>query len=98
MEIRITDKFKKFAEKKNIDTIAIKYGQNCTSWAGTVRVPVVLKDKPYDVSNYKYNLVDGVTIYVHKSIKIMRNNHLELTVIGFLNIKEISVRGIEVNM
>jgi len=59
---------------------------------------VVLNDKPYDVSNYKYYLVDGVTIYVHKSIKTMRNNYLEVTVIGFLNIKKISVRGIQVNM
>jgi len=31
MEIRVTDKFKQFADKKNIDTIAIKYGQSCSS-------------------------------------------------------------------
>ena len=31
MEIILTKKFRKYAKEKNITTIAVKYGQSCTT-------------------------------------------------------------------
>jgi len=95
MKIILTKKFKKYAEDKNLTAIAIKYGKSCSSWTGSFKVPSVLKEKPKDISKYKYNLVDGIEVYVHKAVKTTKKNLLELDVIGFLMLKEIEVKGMD---
>jgi len=58
-------------------------------------VPSVLKEKPKNISKYKYNLVDGIEVYVHKVVKTTEKNLLELDVVGFLMLKEIEVKGMD---
>ena len=98
MEIILTKKFRKYAKEKNITTIAVKYGQSCTTWAGSFKVPSVLKEKPKDVFKYRYNLIDGIEVYVHKSVKTTEKNILELNVIGFLILKEVEVKGMDLKI
>lgn len=59
-------------------------------------MPEVLSGKPKDARNYRYHTVDGFDIYVHKAVKMIKGRSLELNVSGFLMIKEIEVRGIQV--
>ena len=98
MEIKLSNKFKKFAKEKNIVAIAIKYGKSCSSWAGSFKVPLVLREKPKDVRNYKYHLVDEIEVYVHKTVKTTKEKRLELNVVGFLMLKEIDIKGMDFTM
>jgi len=98
MEVKLSNKFKKFANERNIETITVKYGKSCSSWAGSFKVPEVLERKPKDVSNYRYHTVDGFDIYVHKAIKTTKENCLELDVVGFLVFKEVNVKGIDITI
>jgi hypothetical protein len=95
MEVKLSNKFKKFAKEKNIVAVTIKYGKSCSSWSGSFKVPEVLKEKPKDLRNYKYHSVDGIEIYVHKTVKATKENCLELKIVGFLMLKEIDVKGMD---
>lgn len=96
MKIELSKKFKKYANENNIEAIAVKYGKGCSTWGNSLKVPEVLNGKPKDVRNYRYNAVDGIDIYVHKAVKIIKGSCLELNITGFLMLKEIEVKGIDV--
>lgn len=61
-------------------------------------MPEVLNGKPKDVRNYRYHTIDGIDIYVHKAVKMIKGSCLELNITGFLMLKEIEVKGIDVNI
>ncbi|MDM8535015.1 hypothetical protein QUF55_09985 [Clostridiaceae bacterium HSG29] len=61
-------------------------------------MPAVLKGKPKDISKFKYNIVDGIEVYVHKAVRTTEKNLLELNVIGFLMLKEIEVKGMDLKI
>jgi len=50
------------------------------------------------VFKYRYNLIDGIEVYVHKSVKTTEKNILELNVIGFLILKEVEVKGMDLKI
>ena len=60
-------------------------------------MPEVLNGKPKDVRNYRYYTIDGVDVYVHKAVKLTKGSCLELNITGFLMLKEIEVKGIDVS-
>ena len=59
-------------------------------------MPEVLNGKPKGVSNYRYNAIDGIDVYVHKAVKVIKGECIELNISGFLMVKEIEVKGISV--
>ena len=94
MDIKLTEKFKEYVKDKNIDVVGIKYGKSCSSWAGTFRVPEVLKEKPNDLENYDSYTIDGIKVYVHKSIETTEGKII-FKVTGFWIFKEIEVEGLD---
>lgn len=95
MEIILSDKFKEHAQSKNIQNLTVKYGKSCSSWAGSFKVPEVLKKKPEAIDEYNKHTIDGVDVYVHKGVKTTQKNELIIRVRGFLFLKEIYVEGLD---
>lgn len=95
MKIILSDKFKEHAQSKNIQNLTIKYGKSCSSWAGSFKVPEVLKKKPEAIDEYNKHTIDGVDLYVHKGVKTTQKNELVIRVRGFLFLKEIYVEGLD---
>lgn len=95
MNIELTSKFKNYVKEKNINNISIKYGKSCGSWSGSFRVPLVLKEKPDDTINYNKFVINSINIYVHKSVKVIDDNTLTLTITGFFIFKNITVKGMD---
>lgn len=95
MNIILSDKFKDHAKSKNIQSLMIKYGKSCSSWAGSFKVPEVLKKKPEAMDEYDKYTTDGVDVYVHKGIKTTQKNQIVIRVRGFLFLKEIYVEGLD---
>lgn len=95
MKIILSDKFKEHAQSKNIENLTIKYGKSCSSWAGSFKVPEVLKKKPEAIDEYNKHTIDGVDLYVHKGVKTTQKNELVIRVRGFLFLKEIYVEGLD---
>lgn len=94
MDIKLTNKFKEYVKDKDINVVGIKYGKSCSSWAGTFRVPEVLKEEPSDLENFKSYNIDGIKVYVHNSIKTT-DGEIKFKVTGFWKFKEIEVKGLD---
>lgn len=93
MQINISDKVKKYLQKKNSSVITVQLLSSRVCWGGATMLDIVITE-PVDQEKYKYNYynVDGIDIYLRKIFDVRKELSFSLSSLGFF--KQITVHVI----
>ena len=94
MNLILTDKLKQYIEKKNVKVLTVDQVDLKHCWVAP-NLPSVMETAPKAPEKFNIHEVDGVMIYLNKSIKFNRET-VKLDIRRYLFTQEIFIDGVDI--
>lgn len=94
MNLVLSDKLKQYLGKKNTRILTVDQVDLKNCWLAP-NLPSVMESLPKEPEKFNKQEVDGITIYLNKSIKFNRET-VKLDIRKYLFTKEIFIEGVDI--
>lgn len=92
--IKITEAARNYLQKKGKHEVRIEYPEYRTSCECTfVQIPEIFAKKPKSEENYRKITIDGIDVFLSRSVLLPADNDVIIDVDSFLKFKILTISG-----